>query len=78
MEPKIKRVRIQNIKTGKINDISQVAWDVMVKHQLNDGWMIINPDAPAPEIPAKKTRAKKLDIPAETIIEEPKSEPTNE
>lgn len=66
---KPKKVIIQNIRSGILKEISQVAWDVMVKYRMDRGaWVLVNPDAPLPI--QKKPRAKKADIPPVTIIEE--------
>lgn len=64
-----KKVIIQNIRSGILKEITQVAWDVMVKYRMDRGaWVLVNPDAPLPI--QKKTRTKKADIPAITVIEE--------
>lgn len=68
MEYQPKKVKIQNIKTGKITDVTQVAWDVMVKHKMTKDYVIINPEMVVNEVPVKKSK-KKAEIPAETIVE---------
>lgn len=82
-----KRVIIQHSQSGKIKEISKVAWDVMVKHKLDRKWILVNPGEPPPIIKDYSKR-KKAVKPAEVVIvedvtpiepiEEPKSEPTNE
>lgn len=79
-----KKVKIQHLRSGKISEITKVAWDVMVKHRMNKGYEIINPSMPVQEITEKKVKAKKVEIPSVTIIneepiqpEEPKTENQN-
>lgn len=69
-----KKVIIQNVYSGKLKEITQVAWDVMVKYRMDKKWVLVNPDAPLPIV--RKPRTKKVDIPPVTIVEEQPKEET--
>lgn len=69
-----KKVIIQNIFSGKLKEITQVAWDVMKKYRMDKNWVLVNPDAPLPI--TRKPRTKKVEIPPVTIVEEQPKEET--
>ena len=79
MEYPPKKVKIQNLRTGKITETTVVAVEVMKKHGLFKGYEVINGEQlpKLEEIPAKKTKKPKPEITTETIVvdELPTEEP---
>lgn len=80
MEYPPKKVKIQNLKTGKITETTVVAVEVMKKHGLFKGYEVINGEElpKLQEVPAKKTKKAKVEVPTETIVvdELPVEDPT--
>jgi hypothetical protein len=68
MEYPPKKVKIQNIRTGKITETTVVAVEVMKKHGLFKQYEVINPDMPVQENPVKKTKKAKAEVSTQTIV----------
>jgi hypothetical protein len=72
MEYPPKKVKIQNLKTGKITETTVVAVEVMKKHGLFKGYEVINGESlpKLEEVPAKKTKKVKLEVPTQNLMVE--------